>query len=183
MPRTSPSTLHVSLCNIPILWIGNFPKETHWGRGRARTQKDAFWLHHSLLGPSRTCLWAFHLTVSCLLAGLLWWLSSNQYTCNTGDHVQSLEEEMATHSRIPTWKIPWTEDGLKSMGSQRVRHNWAHTHIGLPQSKMKATSSTSGKFQLLLISVFRQGLNTVGMWPVWSIIWLTLLHSENSLIC
>ena len=33
-----------------------------------------------------------------------------------------LEEEMATHSRIPVWKIPWTEEpgGLQSMGLQRV---------------------------------------------------------------
>ena len=29
-----------------------------------------------------------------------------------------LEEEMATHSNILTWRIPWT---LQSMGSQRVR--------------------------------------------------------------
>ena len=36
-----------------------------------------------------------------------------------------LEEEMATHSSILAWRIPWTEEpgGLKSMGSQRVRHN------------------------------------------------------------
>ena len=35
------------------------------------------------------------------------------------------EKEMATHSRIPTWKIPWTEDPgrLQSMGSQRVGHD------------------------------------------------------------
>ena len=41
-----------------------------------------------------------------------------------------LEKEMATHSSILAWKILWTEDpdGLQSMGSQRVRHNWAHTH-------------------------------------------------------
>ena len=34
----------------------------------------------------------------------------------------ALEEEMATHSSILAWKIPWTEDpgGLLSMGSQRV---------------------------------------------------------------
>ena len=33
-----------------------------------------------------------------------------------------LEKEMATHSSILAWKIPWTEDpgGLQSMGSQRV---------------------------------------------------------------
>ena len=36
-----------------------------------------------------------------------------------------LEEEMATHSSILAWRIPWTEepDWLQSMGSQRVRHN------------------------------------------------------------
>ena len=36
-----------------------------------------------------------------------------------------LEKEMATHSRILAWRIPWTEEpgGLQSMGSQRVRHD------------------------------------------------------------
>ena len=36
-----------------------------------------------------------------------------------------LEKEMATHSSILTWKIPWTEEPsrLQSMGLQRVRHN------------------------------------------------------------
>ena len=34
----------------------------------------------------------------------------------------SLEKEMATHSSIPAWRIPWTEElgGLQFMGSQRV---------------------------------------------------------------
>ena len=37
---------------------------------------------------------------------------------------RSLEKEMATHSRILVWKIPWTEKPgeLQSMGSQRVGH-------------------------------------------------------------
>ena len=36
-----------------------------------------------------------------------------------------LEEEMATHSNILAWRIPWTEEpgGLQFMGLQRVRHN------------------------------------------------------------
>ena len=36
-----------------------------------------------------------------------------------------LEKQMATHSSILTWRIPWTEEpgGLQSMGSQRVGHN------------------------------------------------------------
>ena len=38
-----------------------------------------------------------------------------------------LEKEMAPHSSILAWKIPWTEESgrLQSMGSQRVRHDWA----------------------------------------------------------
>ena len=49
--------------------------------------------------------------------------------CNVGD-LGSISgsgklpgEEMATHSSILAWTIPWTEepDGLQSMGSQRVR--------------------------------------------------------------
>ena len=36
-----------------------------------------------------------------------------------------LEKEMATHSSLHAWKIPWMEEpgGLQSMGSQRVGHN------------------------------------------------------------
>ena len=36
-----------------------------------------------------------------------------------------LEEDMAAHSRVLAWRIPWTEEsgGLQSMGSQRVRHD------------------------------------------------------------
>ena len=38
-----------------------------------------------------------------------------------------LGKEMATHSSILAWKIPWTEEvgGLQPMGSERVRHNLA----------------------------------------------------------
>ena len=37
----------------------------------------------------------------------------------------SLEKEMATHSSILAWEIPWTEEsgGLRSMGSWRVRQD------------------------------------------------------------
>ena len=38
-----------------------------------------------------------------------------------------LEKEIAIHSSILAWGIPWTEEpgGLQSMGSQTTRHNWA----------------------------------------------------------
>ena len=52
-------------------------------------------------------------------------------SANAGDGVRSLdwecplEEEMATHSSILAWEIPWTKapGGVQSMGSQRVGDN------------------------------------------------------------
>ena len=43
----------------------------------------------------------------------------------------SLEKGMATHASTRAYRIPWTEEfcGLQSMGSQRIRHDWAtNTH-------------------------------------------------------
>ena len=36
-----------------------------------------------------------------------------------------LESEMASHSSVLAWRIPWTEEPgvLQSMGLQRVRHD------------------------------------------------------------
>ena len=41
------------------------------------------------------------------------------------DQEDPLDKEMATHSSILAWKIPWMEDPgrLQSMGLQRVRHD------------------------------------------------------------
>ena len=47
-----------------------------------------------------------------------------------------MEKAMAPHSSTLAWRIPWTEEPgrLQSMGSQRVRHDWAtslsHTEEG-----------------------------------------------------
>ena len=42
-------------------------------------------------------------------------------------HFHALEREMATHSSVLSWRIPGTgdPDGLPSMGSHRVRHDWS----------------------------------------------------------
>ena len=47
--------------------------------------------------------------------------------------IWGLEKEMAAHSSILSWRIPWTEESgrLQNIESQRVRHdwsNWAHMH-------------------------------------------------------
>ena len=38
---------------------------------------------------------------------------------------------MATHSSIPAWEIPWTEEpgGLQSKGSQRAGHDWVTNYL------------------------------------------------------
>ena len=46
------------------------------------------------------------------------------------DQEDPLEKEMATHSSILAWEIPWTGkiDGLQSMGLQRVGHDLVSEH-------------------------------------------------------
>ena len=66
--------------------------------------------------------------LGCLL-GLLRWLSQETQVQSLGWE-DPLEKEMATHSSILAWKIPWTENTsglpvLASMGSQIIRHNLA----------------------------------------------------------
>ena len=41
------------------------------------------------------------------------------------DQEDSLEKEMATHSSILAWEVPWAEEtgGLQSMGPQKVEHD------------------------------------------------------------
>ena len=77
----------------------------------------------------------------CVFSGLFFWASQvvllvKNLPANAGDtgtqvwflgQEDPLEEEMAPHSSILAWKIPWTVEpgGLQSMGSQRVGHHWA----------------------------------------------------------
>ena len=44
-----------------------------------------------------------------------------------------LEKELATHSSILAWRIPWTVEpgGLQSMGSQRDTTERLHFHFSL----------------------------------------------------
>ena len=57
-----------------------------------------------------------------------------------------LEKGMASHSGTLAWEIPWTVEpgGLQSTGSERIRHDRAHTHIksqlSIRQFSLKASS-------------------------------------------
>jgi len=63
-----------------------------------------------------------------------------------------LEKEVATHSSILAWRIPWTEelDGLQSTGSQRVRHDWA---TSLSLSTIKVVSSAYLRLLIFLLAI------------------------------
>ena len=64
--------------------------------------------------------------------GIPWWLRCKESACGAGDSGsipgsgRSLEKEMATHSSILAWRVPWTEElgRLQFMGSQRVGCSW-----------------------------------------------------------
>ena len=62
---------------------------------------------------------------------LRWWLSGKESACQYGrcrftslGQEDPLEEEMATHSSILAWEIPWTESlvGWSLWGRKRVGH-------------------------------------------------------------
>ena len=75
---------------------------------------------HQFFG-AQTSLWASLVTqrLKCLPAMQETWVRSL-------DQEDLLEKEMATHSSILAWRIPWTEEPgqLQSIGSQRVGHDW-----------------------------------------------------------
>ena len=59
------------------------------------------------------------------------WCGHSSATCSYKVYLTSLgfnsEKAMAPHSSTLAWKLPWTEEPgrLQSMGSWRVRHDWA----------------------------------------------------------
>ena len=84
---------------------------------------------------------------------------SKEFACNAGTQVLSLgqedplEKEMATHSSIFAWRIPWTEEpgGPKSTGLQRVTQACATTSFFLPLATYTTLNltPTSERFRLL----------------------------------
>ena len=74
-----------------------------------------------------------------------------------GRHPNHLGKEMAIHSIILAWRIPWTEETgrLQSTGSQRVKHDWAtqhtHTHISYHNTCYVAAYVLDGVFPLAFL--------------------------------
>ena len=84
-----------------------------------------------------------------------------------------LKKEMATHSSILAWKIPWVEEPgrLQSMWWQRVGHNWATSltpqqHLGL------------SLFCILAIQIGIQTYHTMALISHASKLMLIILHDS-----
>ena len=58
-----------------------------------------------------------------------------------------LEKEMATHSSILAWRIPWMEkpNRLQSTGLQRVRHDWDTEQLSNTNQNYHELSPHTGK--------------------------------------
>ena len=111
---------------LPLVWLPSHPwkKSQLWSSSR--------WPH-----AGGSCQWEqrdhhnkhFRNSKMVQCYRLPWWLNGKESTCQFrrpgvgslgGEN--PLEKEMATHSSIPAWEIPWREEpgGLQCMGSQRV---------------------------------------------------------------
>ena len=90
-----------------------------------------------------------------------------------------LETEMATHSSILVWKIPWTEEpgGLQSIGSQRVGHGCSDLAQHCTAEPWLNTSS-HWKVKVKSLSRFlTQGLNSCFLFlQHWQVDSLSLSH-------
>ena len=100
----------IRVCSIKVFVEYLEPPET--GRGKnspwENSEGISFWKHFDFkLLVSKTMR---------ILISFVW-----------GTSALGMEKEMATHSSTLAWRIPWTKEPgrLQSMGSRRVRHDWA----------------------------------------------------------
>ena len=92
----------------------------HWGRSQRRYLDKVRFISFSL--SLQICL---ELTISLVAQMVKCPPAMRETQVRSLGWEDPLEKEMATHSSILAWKIPWMEEPrrLQSMGSQRVGHD------------------------------------------------------------
>ena len=153
-PKGNQSWIFIGRTNVeaetPILWlpdaknwfIGKDPDSGKDSRWEEKGQWRMKWLDGSL--TRWTCLSKFWELVMDKEAQRLKRLPPMRETwVRSLGREDPLEKEMATHSSILAWRIPWTEEPgrLQSTGSQRVGHDWVTSpHLTSPQGSLACCS-------------------------------------------
>ena len=121
------------------------------------------------------------------LWGLPWWFSGKECVCQcrrrrvwSPGWEEPLEKEMATHSSILAWLIPWTQEpgGLQATGSKRVGHDWATKQDRLSYAGVCYNDKTEAEITFSEDHLCLPGINAsllsfilpppgVGMMPHW----------------
>ena len=75
------------------------------------------------------------------------------------------EKEMATHSSILTWRIPWMEEPgrLQSTGLRRVRNDWATSLTFLSKNQPRNWGTENKKSRFLLKKKIKKALCTISL--------------------
>ena len=96
-----------------------------------------------------------------------------------------VEKEMETHSSILAWKIPWMEEPgrLHTMGSQRVRQDWATSLSLLEIGEEWASSVREGVSLPRAISILYHDFWGAVVLLRWCLLWkwVTLMLDEANL--
>ena len=135
------------------------------------------------------------LQYSCLenpMDGGAWWAAVHgvaRSRTRVGDftftfHFHALEKKMATHSSVLAWRIPGTgePDGLPSMGSHRVGHDWSDLaaayislwviHVEVWQKTIKFCKAIILQFKNKLIKIKKEAVESTawlrGAFALWT---------------
>ena len=110
--------LHTGYVYPPCIW--EFHPSSAWSVTRTRipTKQRMLWTR------TGTLPWK-EFAISCFIGHAVFVASSQ--LCHCMKAAMDPEEALAPHSSTLAWKIPWTQEpgALRSMGSLRVRHDWA----------------------------------------------------------
>ena len=92
-----------------------------------------------------------------------------------------LEKEMATHSSVLAWRIPWTEKPgrLQSMGSHRVGHNWSNLVVSLVYICQSQSHSSSPHHSSPLVSI---QLFSISVYSWTLITWIVITQGNDQLL-
>ena len=132
--------LSLSLCTVLgsvlisflYVWLSSFPSTIYWRGCLCPIVYSCLLYKNKVSIGALVYFWAFYLVPLVFRASLVAQrvkrlLAMRETWVRFLGQEDPLEKEIATHSSILAWKIPWMEKPgrLQSMGSQRVGHDWA----------------------------------------------------------